>query len=117
MEDCEYLTKDLELMKANAGKLCAMGDTVLKNLIDDLNQFREMYLKTKEKFWWWQIIQLLPTSYNQKRTILLNYEVLRRMYHDREGHKLDCWHYFRIWCESLPYSELITAKEAGEADT
>lgn len=117
VEDCEYLDKDLELMKANAGKLCAMGDTVLKNLIDDLNKFREMYLATKDKFWWWQIIQLLPTSYNQKRTILLNYEVLRNIYHTREGHKLDCWHYFRIWCESLPYSELITTKEAGEADT
>lgn len=117
VEDCEYLTKDLEMLKANSGKLCAMGDTVLKILIDDLNKFREMYLATKDKFWWWQIIQTLPTSYNQKRTILLNYEVLRNIYHTREGHKLDEWHYFRIWVESLPYSELITAKEAGKADT
>lgn len=93
-----------------------MGGGLLIYIVRHLNYFRLLYLKTKDKFWWWQIIQTLPTSYNQKRTILLNYEALRNIYHTREGHKLDEWHYFRIWCESLPYSELITAKEAGEED-
>lgn len=94
-----------------------LGFDLLYYIVQNLNYYRELYIKTKDKFWWWQIIQTLPTSYNQKRTVLLNYEVLRNIYHTRGGHKLDEWHYFRIWCESLPYSELITAKEAGEADT
>lgn len=73
-----------------------------------LNHFRELYLKTKEKKYWWQMIQLLPSSYNQKRTIMLSYEVLANMYKSRKNHKLDEWHTFCDWIESLPYSELIT---------
>lgn len=57
---------------------------------------------------WWQMIQLLPSSYNQKRTVMLNYEVLANMYHSRKNHKLDCWNYFCDWIETLPYNELIT---------
>lgn len=63
---------------------------------------------TKEQFFWWQMIQLLPTSYNQKRTVMLNYAVLRNIYYARAGHKLDEWQQFREWIETLPYSELIT---------
>lgn len=80
---------------------------VLWTTIIALNNARELYLETKDKKYWWQMIQLLPSSYNQKRTIMLNYEVLANMYHDRKNHKLDEWRDFCSWIESLPYSELI----------
>lgn len=80
---------------------------VLWTTIIALNNARELYLETKDKKYWWQMIQLLPSSYNQKRTIMLNYEVLSNMYHDRKNHKLDEWRDFCSWIESLPYSELI----------
>lgn len=80
----------------------------LKVIIACLNECREKYLETKNKRYWWQMIQLLPSSYNQKRTVQLNYAVLRNMYHSRKNHKLDEWHTFCEWIESLPYSELIT---------
>ena len=73
-----------------------------------LNDAREMFLETKDKKWWWQMIQLLPTSYNQKRTLFLNYEVLAKMYRERKNHKLDEWHTLCDWIKTLPYSELIT---------
>lgn len=72
-------------------------------------------LQLSKKDIWWQMIQLLPSSYNQKRTVMLNYEVLANMYKSRRNHKLDEWHTFCDWIESLPYSELITGKE-GKAD-
>ncbi len=87
--------------------------------VDVLNQWRTRYLnalKTETetglpaKDIWWQMIQLLPSSYNQRRTIMLNYEVLANMYKSRRNHKLDEWHTFCDWIESLPYSELITGK-------
>ena len=84
---------------------------VLDNTIFYLNKARELYLKTKGKKYWWQMIQLLPSSYNQKRTVMLNYEVLANIYKSRRHHKLDCWHTFCDWIESLPYSGLITGKE------
>lgn len=89
--------------------------------VDVLNQWRTRYLdalKTETetglpaKDIWWQMIQLLPNSYNQKRTVMLNYEVLANMYKSRRNHKLDEWHTFCDWIESLPYSELITGKQA-----
>lgn len=86
-----------------------LGD--LRPIVDRLNVYRERYLKTKDKNDWWQMIQLLPTSYNQKRTVMLNYEVLSNIYKSRRNHKLDCWHTFCDWIEELPYSELITGKE------
>lgn len=76
--------------------------------IELLNEARVEYLETKDKLYWWQMIQLLPSSYNQKRTVMLNYEVLANMYKSRRNHKLDEWHTFCDWIESLPYSELIT---------
>ena len=75
--------------------------------IDRLNAAREKFLETKDKLWWWQMIQLLPTSYNQKRTVMLNYEVLVNIYHSRKNHKLDEWHTFCDWIRNLPNSDLI----------
>lgn len=81
---------------------------VLKCTIEVLNVYRENYLETKDKDDWWQMIQLLPSSYNQRRTVMLNYEVLANIYKSRRNHKLDEWHTFCDWIESLPYAELIT---------
>ena len=90
------------------GEFCRgwLGD--LEELIDDLNLARELFLKTKDKKYWWQIIQLLPSSYNQKRTWTANYEVLCNIYHARKNHKLDEWHTFCDAIANLPYAkELI----------
>ena len=76
---------------------------ILKTKIDTLNVCRKKFLETKDKKYWWQIIQLLPSSYNQKRTVMLNYQVLKNIYHARKNHKLDCWIEFCRWCETLPY--------------
>ena len=84
---------------------------ILYDVISMLNICREDYLKSKSKDDWWQMIQLLPSSYNQKRTVMLNYEVLANMYKSRKGHKLDEWHTFCHWIEELPYSEIITGYE------
>ena len=84
---------------------------VLDNTIFYLNKARELYLDTKDKNYWWQMIQLLPSSYNQKRTVMLNYEVLANIYPMRKNHKLDEWRDFCKWIETLPYSELITGEE------
>lgn len=84
----------------------------LELVIDMLNECRKLYLETKDKKYWWQMIQLLPTSYNQRRTIMFNYEVLSRMYAARNSHKLDEWRDFCNWVEFLPYAkELIIGKE------
>ena len=91
--------------------LTPWNETVLLNLIVELNANREAFLERKSKEDWWQMIQLLPSSYNQRRTVMLNYEVLANIYKSRKNHKLDEWHTFCDWIESLPYSELITGKE------
>lgn len=91
----------------------------LKETIRLLNEARDAYHwcnTDAKKEWWWQMIQLLPSSYNQKRTVMLNYEVLANMYKSRRNHKLDEWHTFCDWVESLPYSELITGKEKKVMD-
>ena len=81
---------------------------LLRNVVNILNEARENYINTKDKVWWWQMIQLLPSSYNQMRTVTLNYEVLRNMYYSRRNHKLDEWHVFCGWIITLPYAkELI----------
>ena len=77
-------------------------------VLSALNTARENFIETKDKLWWWQMIQMLPSSYNQKRTVMLNYEVLANMYESRKNHKLDEWRDFCKWAETLPYSELIT---------
>ena len=81
---------------------------VLKNVILALNEARQDFIGYKEKEYWWQMIQLLPTSYNQKRTVHLNYETLGAMYKQRKHHKLDEWHVFCDIIKTLPYSEFIT---------
>lgn len=83
----------------------------LRSVIKCMNDYREEFLKVKDKHNWWQMIQLLPSSYNQKRTIMLNYEVLANIYKSRRNHKLDEWHIFCDWIEELPYSEVITGYE------
>ena len=83
----------------------------LKNTIRMLNECRNLFLETKDKNYWWQMIQLLPSSYNQRRTIMLNYEVLAGIYPKRKDHKLDEWREFCDWIKSLPYSEIITLEE------
>ena len=79
----------------------------LRRVADLLNACRAKFIETKEKSYWWQMIQLLPSSYNQRRTVQLNYEVLRNMYHARKNHKLDEWHTFCDWIEGLPYFKEI----------
>lgn len=93
----------------------------LKRTIEDLNSCREGYFDERIKRYpewrkevWWQMIQLLPTSYNQRRTVMLNYEVLANIYKSRRNHKLDEWHTFCDWIEGLPYSELITGGATNE---
>ncbi len=83
----------------------------LETLIGYLNHCRKNFLETKDKLWWWQMIQLLPTSYNQKRTVMLNYEVLHTIYRDRRNHKLNEWHTLCDWIKELPYAELITMEK------
>lgn len=83
-------------------------ENAFETVLFALNEARHCYLDTKDKAYWWQMIQLLPTSYNQKRTVQLNYAVLKNIYHARKNHKLTEWHTFCAWIESLPYSELIT---------
>ena len=91
------------------GQLCCEFGWTLECLINDLNAVRELYLETKDKKYWWQMIQLLPSSYNQRSTVQLNYAVLRNIYHARKDHKLDEWKIFCKWIEEeLPYSKLIT---------
>ncbi len=80
----------------------------LRGIINYLNDARLCYLSSNEKDWWWQMIQLLPSSYNQRRTVMLNYEVLANIYKSRRNHKLDEWHTLCDWIETLPYSELIS---------
>lgn len=84
---------------------------LLEDIVANLNICRKRYLNSKNKDEWWQMIQLLPSSYNQKRTVMLNYEVLANMYKSRKDHKLDEWHEFCDWIRKLPYSELITGED------
>lgn len=105
IHDKEFTLKDFSHEKLNA-----LNRDILKGTVGVLNYERELFLKTKDKEHWNQMIQLLPSSYNQKRTVQLNYEVLAGIYPDRKHHKLDEWHKLCAWIESLPYSELITVR-------
>ena len=109
--------KEFELDDFSHEHLIVASLNSLKRTIEDLNACREAYLsdEIKDPEWkkeiWWQMIQLLPSSYNQKRTVMLNYEVLANIYKSRRNHKLDEWHTLCDWIESLPYSKLITGGE------
>lgn len=122
----EHLDDEFECVKSSAADpydgdfKTSIG--ILLDTIEGLNWWRNQYLHQKEinagterlRWCWWQLIQLLPSSYNQRRTLMLNYEVLANIYRQRLNHKLDEWREFCTWIEQLPYSELITVKEAEE---
>ena len=101
-------TKEFTLDDFSCEHMTSKSRGAMRNIINVLNLYREQFMRLKNKRDWWQMIQLLPTSYNQKRTVMLNYEVLANMYHSRKNHKLDEWHDLCHWIESLPYSQLIT---------
>lgn len=103
---CEHLISD-EPIPTRVYSAKDMMEATVANL----NLFRRLYLDTKDKKYWWQLIQLLPSSYNQKRTLLVNYEVLANIYHQRKGHKLDEWQTFCERIKGLPMSEIITGEE------
>ena len=103
---CEHLISD-EPIPTRVYSAKDMMEATVANL----NLFRRLYLDTKDKKYWWQMIQLLPSSYNLKRTVLVNYEVLANLYHQRKEHKLDEWRTFCEWIKGLPMSEIITGKE------
>lgn len=111
---CEHLrTHKGDFLNATHTPFSALN--MLEDTIIVLNTYRERYLEIKDKEYWWQMIQLLPSSYNQKRTVMLNYEVLAGIYKYRKDHKLDEWRNFCLWIEKLPYSEIITCgAEEGE---
>lgn len=101
---CEHLISD-EAIPCRVYSAKSMMEATVNNL----NTFRKLYLETQDKKYWWQMIQLLPSSYNQRRTVMLNYEVIANIYKSRKNHKLDEWSFgFIEWIRSLPYSELIT---------
>lgn len=109
IQEKEFTLDDFSIEHLNSTSII-----VLKNIITRLNNCRTYYLegvgyavKPKDKDIWWQMIQLLPSSYNQTRNVMLNYEVLSNMYHSRKNHKLDEWREFCKWIEELPYSRLI----------
>lgn len=100
--------KEFTLEDFSMEHLAPQTRQVLEITIDDLNDSRSIYLKTKNKGDWWQMIQLLPSSYNQTCNVMMNYETLANIYKSRKDHKLDEWREFCKWIETLPYSELIT---------
>lgn len=108
---CEHLMSDYsmedELIYSNPNDIFT-SKYILQFTIDVLNHYRAKYLETKDKKYWWQMIQLLSSSYNQTRNVMLNYEVLANIYRQRKNHKLDEWREVCKWIETLPYSELIT---------
>ncbi len=116
MEDfsCEHLIiSDMGtfIPTSNRNHITVSPKEILERfIIPSLNHSRTEYLETKDKDHWWQMIQLLPSSYNQKRTVMLNYEVLTNMYESRKNHKLDEWRELCEWIKTLPYSELITGE-------
>lgn len=112
----EFTLKDFSCEYLNIRAIKLLKDTVIA-----LNDYRNLYVNynsddfeikgcPSKKDIWWQMIQLLPSSYNQKRTVMLNYEVLANMYHSRKNHKLNEWREFCKWVEKLPYSEIIKKK-------
>lgn len=101
--DKEFTLDDFSHEYLNEKSLYMLNDT-----IQYLNAVREAFIETKDKHYWWQMIQLLPSSYNQRRTVQLNYAVLKNIYHARRNHKLNEWNHFCGWIERLPYAELIT---------
>lgn len=109
--------KEFEMSDFSCEHLKPTSIKMMLDIIDILNKYRADYNNPEadklgvKKNYWWQMIQLLPSSYNQRRTVMLNYEVLANIYKSRKDHKLDEWHTFCGWIETLPYSELITGED------
>lgn len=117
----EFYEEDFSFERIESGYEEYKGDDAMhaaycsmQNTISALNRLRYMYNITKNKKYWYAMIQLLPSSYNQRRTVMLNYEVLANIYKSRKDHKLDEWHTFCDWIKSLPHSELITGQSVDE---
>lgn len=110
IQEKEFTLEDFSIEHLNG----IIANDVIDNIIHCLNIYRSCFVKSRSKDDWWNMIQLLPSSYNQTRNVMLNYEVLANIYRQRKGHKLDEWREFCKWIESLPYSELITGK--GDSD-
>lgn len=110
---CEHLDDEETCCKMNVSDIYASFTSldILRLKIRALNYWRKKYNETKDKYAWYQMIQLLDSSYNQRRTVMMNYEVLANIYHARKSHKLDEWHVFCDWIESLPESWIITGEE------
>ena len=113
----EYIWKDIDhnvvktqLVNTEDNAIFLSDNGILIYTVSMLNELRELYLKTKDKRYWYKMIQLLPSSYNQKRTVMMNYEVLANIYKSRKGHRLDEWRELCEWIWTLPYSELITGE-------
>lgn len=111
----EFTLDDFSIEHLDCNEENALGDVTafdcMKNTVAMLNHYRKKFNETGDKAYWWQLIQLLPSSYNQKRTVSCNYAVLKNQYHARKTHKLDEWHDYCNWVESLPYAaELIVGK-------
>ena len=107
--DKEFTLDDFSIEHLNDDRSAEVSNLEwFEHLITHLNRDRKRFIETKDKQYWWQLIQLLPSSYNQRRTVMLNYEVLANIYKSRCNHKLDEWRELCTWIESLPYSELIT---------
>nr|DAH91878.1 MAG TPA: hypothetical protein [Caudoviricetes sp.] len=106
---CEHLKNVFDVTIPYTSNITSIFEykKILEDNIEILNNARNLYLETKNKMFWWQMIQLLPSSYNQTRNVMLNYEVLANIYKSRKDHKLDEWRAFCKWIETLPYSELI----------
>lgn len=108
--------KETPVVHHPSGNAALAPIDVLDITITMLNRARNLYLKTKDKQYWWQMIQLLPSSYNQKRTVMINYEVLANMYKSRRLHKLDEWREFCAWAEGLPYFYKLVANGKNGTD-
>ena len=109
IHDKEFTLDDFSTEHLNGASVACLSETIIlmnewRKSFNDIDSFSN----PEKKEFWWQMIQLLPSSYNQKRTVMLNYEVLANIYKSRKNHKLDEWKDFCKWIESLPYSELIT---------
>lgn len=108
----EFTLGDFSIEHLNDDRSAELSNVEwLEHLIHHLNRDRLRFIETKDKQYWWQMIQLLPSSYNQTRNVMLNYEILANIYRQRKNHKLDEWREVCKWIESLPYSELITGEE------
>lgn len=100
-----YWDSDEEIIPMNGGDYFNTSYSFMEEIVDVLNKFRELFIKTKDKKYWWQMIQLLPSSYNQKRTVMMNYEVIARIIEQRSHHKLDEWHQLIDVLGGLPYMQ------------